>query len=58
MRNLFERTAIAKRPENVVEQALESLRDEQRLSPDLVFRDPYVLDFLGLPADYSERASP
>ncbi|HVH99821.1 MAG TPA: PDDEXK nuclease domain-containing protein [Enhygromyxa sp.] len=52
---LFERTAIAKRPENVVEQALESLRDEQRLSPDLVFRDPYVLDFLGLPADYSER---
>jgi predicted nuclease of restriction endonuclease-like (RecB) superfamily len=52
---LFERTAIAKRPEKVVEQALESLRDEQRLSPDLVFRDPYVLDFLGLPADYSEH---
>jgi predicted nuclease of restriction endonuclease-like (RecB) superfamily len=52
---LFERTAIAKRPEKVVEQALETLRDEQRLSPDLVFRDPYVLDFLGLPADYSEH---
>jgi predicted nuclease of restriction endonuclease-like (RecB) superfamily len=52
---LFERTAIAKRPDKVVEQALETLRDEQRLSPDLVFRDPYVLDFLGLPADYSEH---
>lgn len=52
---LFERTAIAKRPTRVVEQALETLRDEQRLSPDLVFRDPYVLDFLGLPADYSEQ---
>ena len=24
------------------------------MSPDLVFRDPYVLDFLGLPADFSE----
>jgi hypothetical protein len=41
---LFERTAIAKRPEQVVALALETLRDEQRLSPDLVFRDPYVLD--------------
>lgn len=52
---LFERTAIAKQPEQVVAQALEELRDDQQLSPDLVFRDPYVLDFLGLPADYSER---
>lgn len=52
---LFERTAIAKRPTQVVEQALETLRDDQRLSPDLVFRDPYVLDFLRLPADFSEH---
>lgn len=52
---LFERTAIAKRPIRVVEQSLQELRDEQKLSPDLVFRDPYVLDFLGLPVDYSEK---
>ena len=25
------------------------------MTPDLVFRDPYVLDFLNLPRDYSER---
>lgn len=25
------------------------------MTPDLVFRDPYMLDFLGLPHDYSER---
>jgi len=25
------------------------------MTPDLVFRDPYILDFLGLPADHSER---
>lgn len=39
---LFERTAIAKRPDAVVEDTLEALRDEDRMSPDLVFRDPYV----------------
>ena len=51
---LFERTAIAKRPTAVVVDTLEALRDEDRMSPDLVFRDPYVLDFLRLPADFSE----
>jgi DUF1016 N-terminal domain len=53
---LYERTAIAKRPDAVVEQALATLSEEGRTTPDLVFRDPYVLDFLGLPADFSERA--
>jgi predicted nuclease of restriction endonuclease-like (RecB) superfamily len=52
---LYERTAIAKRPAAVVEQALSALGEEGRMTPDLVFRDPYVLDFLGLPADFSER---
>ena len=51
---LFERTAIAKRPEAVAEGALDTLRDEERMPPDLVFRDPYVLDFLKLPRDFSE----
>ncbi len=51
---LYERTAIAKRPTKVVEGTLEALRDDDRMSPDLVFRDPYVLDFLGLRADFSE----
>ncbi|MDF1564586.1 MAG: PDDEXK nuclease domain-containing protein [Deltaproteobacteria bacterium] len=52
---LYERTAIARRPEAIVEEALEALRDEGRMSPDLVFRDPYVLDFLALPAEHGER---
>jgi predicted nuclease of restriction endonuclease-like (RecB) superfamily len=51
---LYERTAIAKRPEAVVEESLAALGNEGRMTPDLVFRDPYVLDFLGLPSDYSE----
>ena len=51
---LFERTAIAKRPDVVITRDLDAMRDENRLTPDLIFRDPYLLDFLGLPSDYSE----
>ena len=52
---LFERTAVAKKPDKLIEQDLASLRDENRLTPDLVFRDPYFLDFLGLASTYSEK---
>ena len=34
---------------------LEQLRESDRLTPKLVFRDPYLLDFLGLRDTYSER---
>jgi predicted nuclease of restriction endonuclease-like (RecB) superfamily len=52
---LYERTAISKRPDETVRRDLQALRDEGRLSPDLAFRDPYVLDFLGLADTYSEH---
>ncbi len=52
---LFERTALSKKPEELVKQELARLRDEDRLTPDLVFRDPYLLDFLGLKDTYSEK---
>ena len=51
---LYERTAISRKPEEVVERELAALREDNQLTPNLVFRDPYVLDFLGLPAIYSE----
>src|SRR4051794_20445589 len=43
---LFERTALSKKPSEVAERELARLRKEDRISPDLVFRDPYFLDFL------------
>lgn len=52
---LFERTALSQKPEELIKQELELLRKENKLSPDLVFRDPYILDFLGLKDTYSER---
>lgn len=52
---LYERTAIAKKPEEVIAHDLEELRTERKMSPDLVFHDPYVLDFLGMHDNYSEK---
>jgi predicted nuclease of restriction endonuclease-like (RecB) superfamily len=52
---LYERTAISKKPELTIQNDLELLKNEQQISPDLVFRDPYFLDFLGLNDSYSEK---
>lgn len=51
---LYERTAISRKPEELARQELEALREEDRMTPDLVFRDPYLLDFLNLADTYSE----
>ncbi|NUQ63768.1 MAG: DUF1016 domain-containing protein [Pirellulales bacterium] len=52
---LFERTALSKKPAKLARQELAALREEDRLTPDLVFRDPYFLDFLGLKDTYAEK---
>jgi len=52
---LYERTAISKKPEDVIMNDLNLLKSEQKLNPDLVFKDPYFLDFLGLKDAYSEK---
>ena len=51
---LFERTALSKKPQDVIAAEIGRLRDGQ-VSPDIVFRDPYLLDLLGLKGAYSER---
>ena len=52
---LFERTALSKKPAKLARQELLALRDEDRVTPDLIFRDPYLLDFLGLKDQYAEK---
>jgi len=52
---LYERTAISKKPDETVRLELDTLRNEKKMTPDLVFRDPYFLDFLGLRNAYSEK---
>lgn len=51
---LFERTAIASKTEELIRNELASLRKEHAISPELVFKSPYFLDFTGLKGSYSE----
>ncbi|MFY9556869.1 MAG: PDDEXK nuclease domain-containing protein [Blastocatellia bacterium] len=52
---LYERTALSKKPEKLVRQQLKDLREEDKVTADLVFKDPYFLDFLGLRGAYAEK---
>ena len=52
---LYERTAISRKPETTIRAELEKMNAGQQLTPDLVFHDPYFLDFLGLSDTYSEK---
>ena len=51
---LFERTAIAARPEDTIINEINLLQTEEIISPDLIFKNTYILDFLGLSANHSE----
>ena len=52
---LFERTAIATKSDELIKKDLSTLRDNDVMSPDLVFKSPYFLEFTGLKGMYSER---
>lgn len=52
---LYERTAIAQQPELQIQQALNELKTEDVINPDLFFKNTYILDFLGLRSTYSEK---
>ncbi len=51
---LFQRTALSRKPKSVIASELAQLRDGH-MTPHIVFRDPYILDLLGLTGAYSER---
>lgn len=52
---LYERTAISRRPEEIIRQTLDENAQTNLLVPDLVFRSSYFLDALGLPDCFSEK---
>jgi len=52
---LYERTALSRKPAELAGLELKALREEDRMTPDLIFRDPYLLDFLGLKGVYQEK---
>lgn len=52
---LYERTALSRQPAQLIQQELARLRAQGDLTPALVLKDPYVLDFVGLADRYVER---
>ena len=53
---LFERTAISGKPDEFIKKELSTLRDDNVMSPDLVFKSPYFLEFTGLKGMYNEKS--
>lgn len=51
---LYERMALSHQPDTLIANELVTMREEQHLSPTLVMRDPYILDFLDLPSTWQE----
>lgn len=52
---LFERTAISKQPDLIVQNELASLKQGQSVTPQLFLKDPYLLDFLDLKDNFTEK---
>lgn len=53
---LYERTAISSKPDELIHQELANLRDNDVMTPELVFKSPYFLSFTGLTGMYSEKS--
>ena len=52
---LFERTALSKKPEELIAYELEEMRKGNKPSPEVLLKDPYILNFLGLKDRYLEK---
>ncbi len=52
---LYERTALSRKPDELIAQELKHIETSGAVSEDFVFRDPYILDFLDLKDTYSEK---
>ncbi len=51
---LYERTALSKKPDELIKYEIENLKNGEA-SPDIVLKDPYILNFLGLNDRYIEK---
>lgn len=52
---LYERTALSKKPDELIKQELATLAATDKVESTLLLKDPYVLDFLGLEDRYLEK---
>jgi predicted nuclease of restriction endonuclease-like (RecB) superfamily len=54
-KQLFERTAISRKPEETIIGELTLLREQGLINENLILKDPYILDFLDLNDSYLEK---
>ena len=52
---LYERTAISRKPDELIEIEIKNIKESGNLEPNLVLKDPYILDFLGIKDHYLEK---
>jgi predicted nuclease of restriction endonuclease-like (RecB) superfamily len=45
---LYERTVLSKQPEDVIANHLEKFKNSDEITPELIFKEPYFLDFIGM----------
>jgi predicted nuclease of restriction endonuclease-like (RecB) superfamily len=51
---LYERTLISKKPEIVIKTQLDKLKKLDEMTPELTFKEPYFINFIGANDSYSE----
>jgi len=51
---LYERTALSKKPDELIKYEIDKLNDGE-ITPNIVLKDPYILDFLDLNDRYLEK---
>ena len=51
---MYERTALSKKPDELILTELENLK-QGKISKDIIFKDPYILDFLDVSDRYLEK---
>jgi len=51
---LYERTVLSRKSDALIAHELATMNDTQRMSPNLIMRDPYILDFLELQNTWQE----
>jgi predicted nuclease of restriction endonuclease-like (RecB) superfamily len=52
---LFDRSALSRKSIKLIQHELSQLKTEQQVTPELVLKDPYPPDFLGLNDRYLEK---
>ena len=52
---LYERTALSKKSEKVIKAQLNTLKSNDEMTPEMVFKEPYFLDFIGAHTYESEE---